>query len=295
MFRELEHDGVMFERHDAGVLFAYLRPDALRRGWQEFALLHELGQEMPRALHGDEMRALEPALSNGVIGGHLVADEVHVRPESLAAALAERVLALGTEVHAGVTVRGIERTSGGVTLGTTAGTVKGDRVLIAAGAWSAALCEMLGARIPVQAGKGYSVTVQAPPWRFARAVYLAEAHVACSPFAGALRFAGTMELAGIDERIDPRRLAAVCRSAEPYLRESMPWARGTTWAGLRPLTPDGLPVIGQLPGCDHAYVATGHAMLGMTLAPATATLIARLIVDGDRDPVLAPFDPERFS
>ena len=173
------------------------------------------------------------------------------------------------------------------------GPVKADRVLIAAGAWSAALAAAFGRRLPVQAGKGYSVTVPSPPWRFARAVYLADAHVACSTFDGAMRFAGTMELAGIDARLDSRRLDAVCASAEPYLRERMPWRAGAAWAGLRPLTPDGLPLIGRLSG--ELYVATGHAMLGMTLAPATAELIARLIVRGESAPELAPFDPARFA
>jgi D-amino-acid dehydrogenase len=292
--RSIEDDGVSFERHDAGVLFAYRRQEEMRRGGEGFALLHDNGAAMPRALSGDEARALEPALSNGVIGGYLIADESHVRPESLTAALAERAVALGAEVRSGVRVTGARRTSRGLVLETSDGDVQADRVLIAAGAWSASLGSSFGTRLPVQAGKGYSVTVESPPWSFRRAVYLADAHVACSPFAGAMRFAGTMELAGIDARLNRHRLDAVCRSAEPYLREEMPWGDGTAWAGLRPLTPDGLPLIGRLPVRGEVYVATGHAMLGMTLALATAELLARLIVRREAAPELAPFDPARF-
>lgn len=295
LLRALADDGISFERHDAGVLFAYRRESDMRQGARDFALLRECGLAMPGSLSGDEARALEPALSDQVIGGYLVAEDCHVRPESLTAALADRVAALGVEVRRGVRVLGGKPMDGGIALETSAGAMRADRVLIAAGAWSAALAAIFGGKLPVQGGKGYSVTVQSPPWRFRRAVYLAEAHVACSPFAGAMRFAGTMELAGMDSRIDQRRLDAVCRSAEPYLRETLPWRSGSSWAGLRPLTPDGLPLIGRLPGHDRVYVATGHAMLGMTLAPTTAELIARLIVDGENSPELAPFDPARFA
>jgi D-amino-acid dehydrogenase len=104
-----------------------------------------------------------------------------------------------------------------------------------------------------------------------------------------------MELSGIDARLDQRRVRAIRRAANRYLATPPQWSSGEAWAGLRPITPDGLPLIGRLPGRHDILVATGHAMLGITLAPVTGMLIARIAVD-DADPDIArPFDPSRFA
>src|SRR5207253_1246262 len=109
-----------------------------------------------------------------------------------------------------------------------------------------------------------------------RPTYLTEGHVACTPFEGALRLAGTMELSGLNHRLSAVRLDAISRAAATYLRD-WPGRVERPWAGLRPMTPDGLPAIGPVPGCSGAWVATGHAMLGVTLAPATGEAIAALV------------------
>ncbi len=178
---------------------------------------------------------------------------------------------------------------------TTGGEVPGDRFLIASGAWSASLARMAGFHLPVQCGKGYSVTVTEPAVRLRRPLYLGEAKLGVTPFRNALRIAGTMELAGISEALDPRRLEAIRASADQFL---VGWRQGKSeeeWAGMRPVTPDGLPAIGRAPGYDNLYVATGHAMLGVTLAPATGVAMAELIHSGNADVDLRPFDPNRFS
>jgi D-amino-acid dehydrogenase len=166
-----------------------------------------------------------------------------------------------------------------------------DAVVIAAGAWSAPLCRKLGYRLPLQAGKGYSFSVALPqPPR--RPLYLLEAKVAVTELAGRTRFAGMMELTGADTRLQPRRLGALEHHARRYFRD---WAAPqNAWAGLRPMVPDGLPVIGAIPGIDNAFLATGHAMLGITLGPVSALAVADLL-DGKDDPVLAPFTPARFG
>jgi D-amino-acid dehydrogenase len=104
-----------------------------------------------------------------------------------------------------------------------------------------------------------------------------------------------MELSGLDHTLDRQRLAGIRAAARRYLRGWRDGDHTSEWMGLRPLLPDGLPAIGRLPGLDNAYVATGHGMLGMTLAPATAAAIAELICLGHSDPDLAPFDPARFD
>jgi D-amino-acid dehydrogenase len=179
---------------------------------------------------------------------------------------------------------------------TRAGAVEADQFVLAAGAWSGRLAHQLGCRLPVEAGKGYSVTVARDDAPLGRPVDMIEARVACTPFDGALRLAGTMELSGLNLRLAPERLAAIRRAGEQYLAD---WRGGEehAWVGMRPLTPDGLPLIGLLPGADNLYVATGHAMLGVTLAPATGEALARHMLDDTRASVtqLAPFDPGRFQ
>lgn len=295
-YAALEAKGMRFEVHPGGVLFTYLAEAELVAARHEFTQLAAAGCSAPRELTRAEVLALEPALSPATVGGFLAEDEAHLRPESFEAALVRSARELGVEIRTGVTVTRARRPRGeSLRIETTAGAVRADRLVIAAGAWSGALCARLGRPLPVQGGKGYSITLPQPRWTFRRATYLADSHIACSPFDGAVRFAGTMELAGIDPRLDPRRVRAIQRAADNYLVDPPCWSDGEAWAGLRPITPDGLPLIGRLPGQRDVLVATGHGMLGITLAPVTGALIARIAVD-DADPNIArPFDPARFA
>ncbi|MEE8537910.1 MAG: FAD-binding oxidoreductase, partial [Acidobacteriota bacterium] len=111
---------------------------------------------------------------------------------------------------------------------------------------------------------------------------------------GALRIGGTLEFSGINTRLDPRRVAAIRREAERYLPGVFDSDAGEEWVGMRPVLPDGLSAIGLAPGLENVYVATGHQMLGITLAPATARAIAQLITEGTSATDLRPFDPGRF-
>ena len=124
-------------------------------------------------------------------------------------------------------------------------------------------------------------------------LYLLEAKLGCSPFDGALRLAGTLELAGVELSLDRRRLDAITKAATNYLREWKPAKSRLEWAGLRPLAPDGLPYIGRVPGSRGVYAATGHAMLGVTLGPATGEALVPLVLDDVVPPQLEPFRLDR--
>jgi D-amino-acid dehydrogenase len=152
---------------------------------------------------------------------------------------------------------------------------------------------LFGVSLPVQAGKGYSITVSGSGPTLTRPVYLGEARIGCSPFDGAVRFAGTMELSGINLDLDRRRVAGIRSGIRDYLAQPLGADAGTEWVGMRPLTPDGMPLLGKVPGFGNLFVATGHAMLGVTLAPVTGELMADVIA-GDGNPIAAPFDPGRF-
>jgi len=307
-FDALARDGVDFELHRDGVLCVFEHAAYMESSRRDFEALRDFGYAVPAALGGDALRAMEPALSSTVTAGFFTPEEYHVRPESLATGYAAALARMGVTLHTGVAVRGV-RTGGraaGRTVGravgrtvvlqTSDGDIEGDELLVAAGAWSGEVVAQLGARLPVQAGKGYSLTIPGEGNRVSRPVYFGESRIAVTPFDGALRLAGTMELSGINERLDARRMAAIRRGAARSFRDLLP-AGGTEWVGMRPLTPDGLPMLGRVPGQANVWVATGHAMLGVTLAPVTGEAMADLMT-GAASPesmtAMTAFDPGRY-
>jgi len=295
-FDGLSADGVQFEMHRSGLLFVFLREATMRHMLREVSASVRPGEEGPEALVGGELHQLEPALSREVAAGYLIRDERHVRPESLCAGLLARIKEMGVEVRSSVTVtEGVVEGDAVRAVRTTQGDVTADRFLIAAGARSGTVsASVAGVPMPIQAGKGYSITVTAPASPIVRPLYLEEARLGCSPFVGGYRFAGTMELSGVNDRLVPERVAAIRRAAQRYLTLPAGGTDGVEWVGMRPLTPDGVPAIGRLPGRRNAYIATGHGMLGVTGAITTAALIAELIERGRTDVDLSPFDPGRF-
>ena len=174
------------------------------------------------------------------------------------------------------------------------GLIDAGAVVVAAGAWTSALVRRLGVRLPMLAGRGYSFSIASPaPPR--SSLYLTEAKVGATPFGDRLRLAGTMELAQVAERFDNRRVEAISRAAVKYLQPCFDGPRSDEWSGLRPLTSDGLPVLGRLPTLRNAYVATGHGTLGVTLGPPSGHALAQEILDGQTPPMLLPFAVSRFA
>jgi D-amino-acid dehydrogenase len=296
LFDELEQEGTAFEMHRDGLVFVFRDPDTLPQVVEDLENMTPFGYELPNPLSPAELRELEPALSEEVAGGLYVPQERHVRPESLNQGLLHRVREMGVDVQTHTEVNGASRDNGRLTaVETRDGSIEADHFVIAAGAWTALLGKAFGYSVPVQAGKGYSITFEHPTVQVHHPLYLGEVKVGVTPFDGSLRIAGTMELSGINERLDRRRVEAIRRNAEQYLPGVSQSGAGEEWVGMRPLTPDGLPLIGRVPGADNSYMATGHAMLGMTLAPATAAVIGELIMSGGSSLDITPFDPARFG
>lgn len=169
-----------------------------------------------------------------------------------------------------------------------------DQVVLAAGAWTPGLGRMLGLKVPIQPAKGYSLTYQAPSAAPRTPLLLGEDWVAVTPMGGRLRFAGTLELAGLESSLNANRIQAVADAPARYLNLPPALRLIETWSGLRPATPDGLPIIGRPEGVANMVIAAGHAMLGMTLGPATGRLVADLAAE--RQPLVEPqpFRLERF-
>ncbi len=292
-FRDLVESGVDCTLRTQGIHFVGTTRAAVEKELTLLSGLREHGYDVPARIDdGDTTRSADAALSDDVVAGFQLDGDQHLDPRQLLAGLESWLAAREVAVHRDRRVIGFNRRGAAVTsVQTSRSSEAVDAIVIAAGAWSAPLCRKLGYRLPLQAGKGYSFSV-ALPRQPRRPLYLLEAKVAVTEMAGRTRFAGMMELTGADTRLQPRRLAALEHHARRYLRD---WATPqNAWAGLRPMVPDGLPVIGAIPGTDNAFLATGHAMLGITLAPVTAKAVADLL-DGREDPLLEPFTPARFG
>jgi len=288
--------GVEFEMHDTGLVFACLSTTAAKKDARAYELLREAGFTGDVALlDAAEIHELEPGLSDAVEAGVYSRLERHARPESLVTGLAAHLRVRGFEVRENSAVRSISRSPGGWVVALGDEVVLADKVVVAAGVWSGELLRPLGVRLDFLSGKGYGLTFDGPPAIVRRPMYLSEAKVALSPFTGALRLGGTLELMAPDTTLAARRIGAIRAAAKRYLRG---WADGeptTVRTGQRPLLADSLPVIGGFDGLDGLYVAAGHGMVGITMAAPTGSALAPLVVDGTSLAELAPFNPGRFG
>lgn len=174
---------------------------------------------------------------------------------------------------------------------------KGSEFIITAGIWSSALSKTIKKRIPMQAGKGYSITLKNPKKLPQHCGILAEEKVTMTPMFEMLRFGGTMEIVGTDKHINPKKITGLKKSVCRYLPEfEMADLNGhDIWVGLRPISPDGMPYVGQFNGIKNLYVSTGHAMMGMSLAPSSGKLIAELITSGKSGLEHPLMNPDRFG
>ena len=296
LFDSLRQAGVGFEMHSTGLLIATLSKEALEEVVEEHYEVEKAGYEgETELLDHDAVRHLEPALSDRVAGGLHLKTERYVRPESFTAGLVDYLNASGVGILENNEVRALARNGRhGWRIHTSRDELEADGVIVAAGVWSARLLAKLGMRLPLEAARGCSVTASDSGIPPNHALKFAEASVTCSPFENGVRVTGTLDLTGKESTLDRRRLETVIRSAKPYLHDWEPNKPDLEWAGLRPMTPDSLALIGAVPGLDRLYVATGHGQLGVTLAPATAAKITPLVLEDILAPELEPFRVDRF-
>lgn len=296
-YDRLAAEGVPFEMHSAGLLFVGRTLDGVKSEAQilkDAQALGYLGEivEMTKS----EAMAHEPVLSDALAGAVLAVDERHVRPETVTDGLVKHLSDGRADLREGVSARAIHRDGDGwrVEHDGPGGPLRAARVVVATGWQADELLTPHGVKVPLEGGKGYSITAPNPGIKPKGAMYLLEDRVAVTPFDGALRFAGTMELGTSNPGINKGRVAAIKAATRRSLR---PWddAGAIEWAGFRPMLPDGLPAIGPVPGLDGLHIATGHAMLGVTLGPTTAEALAPAVLSGRATTELAPFSLARFG
>ena len=245
-------------------------------------------------LDRDQLTGLEPALAAGLRGGVHARDEIHVRPEQLWSALRDAVSEAGATLAPVSATAVVPAVGGRWTVTTPEGAYAADKVVVAAGYWSKALLATLGVRVPLQSAAGFSITAtgSTPP---ALPLKLLEADVAVTPFDGGVRLAGRFALGSVPTAVPGRQVRRVVAAASPYLRSWRPETVSVEQVGLRPVTPDSLPLIGEVPGSPGVLAATGHGMLGLTLAPGTAAEIAHQVAHGTPTEAGRAFAVGRFS
>jgi D-amino-acid dehydrogenase len=288
-----EH-GERWRFHHDGVLQVYETPEGLRAAAQEAEQARALGARADE-LTAEDARRLFPSLCCELAGAFFFPDDGHLDPRLFTTGVATLAMEAGASVITGAEVISLEPAPEGVRAVTTRGDLVAGQVVLAAGAWTPLLTRGLGLRLPVEPAKGYSVDVERPDGFPELPLYLGDAHVVLTPLGDSLRLGSTLELSGWDMRVRPRRVA--------YLREGAHRAIGLPpdgpvrqrWRGPRPVTPDGLPVIGRVPGRDRVILATGHCMLGLSLGPVTGRLVAELAAGKAPSVDLAPLSPARWS
>lgn len=294
LYGQLAAQGLEFGWQRAGSMSTFLDPQEYRGFLDEVELLRQEGVAAEE-MDAPSAREWEPLLRAGLAGAVYFPEDGHLDPAALVAALAQRAVQLGAKVQSGTEVR-LRADGRKVTVETPTWRAQPQLLVVAAGVWSALLLRGVGVRLPVVPAKGYSITVdgQAGP---CCPLMLTEARVAVTPLRGPdgsprVRLAGTLELGVWDSQPRSRRVDAIRKAVGRYLQ--LDPQGGEVWAGLRPCTPDGLPVVGRPRALDNLLVATGHGTLGISLAPATAELVAQLARGEDPEEVRL-LRPDRFG
>jgi D-amino-acid dehydrogenase len=291
----MKADGVEFELHRQGMIYATRDPKDAHIALERLQPMRRHGYKIPDELIlGSDLHALEPALADEIRAGFLVEEFWHLRPESFVQGLQRVLRAEGVAFLEGTTVTGFSLENGQVrAVRTSSGEIEGAAFLLSAGAVTGQLSAKLGVHLPLQAGKGYSFHIK-PNVPLRHAIDLPDIHVGCSPFGEEVRISGTMEFSGFNTRLDRARINTVVRGARASLRDWIDPQIDSVWAGMRPVTSDGLPVLDRASSLGNLFIATGHAMQGVHLSAVTGEHMAELMVTGNRPPVLEPFRIDRF-
>ena len=281
-----------FERR--GTLYAYRDAAAFASsGWLPRALA-EVGIDI-EALDGAQVEAREPALKPGVAGGYFNPGDAQLRPDRYVAELARAVRGRGGELQEQTRIESIERQGNRIArIRTTHGDYSARDVVCALGAWSPMVGRQLGLRLPIQPGKGYSITYSRPRNCPRVPLVLKEASVCVTAWNSGYRLGSTMEFAGYDSSLNRKRLDALRRAAAAYLHNPEGPEVREEWYGWRPMTPDDLPIIGSVPGIDNLCLATGHGMLGVTMSALTGVLVSELLGKRETSIDTTPFSVRRF-
>lgn len=250
------------------------------------------------ALSPEETARLDPTIRMDIAGAVYFPMDCHLTPHKFTAWLTERLRGEGVEFRWSTELTGWRLTGNHVeAVQTSCGDITADEFVLAAGSWSARLAALLRIELLLEAGRGYSITLPHPPQLPTICSLLPEARVAVTPMGSSLRFAGTMEIIGLEASVAPLRIRSMIRAIPAHFPEFRPadFADQPVWSGLRPCSPDGLPYIGRFARYPNLIAATGHAMMGLSLAPITGRLVSQLLSDEPPEIDIEALRPERFG
>jgi D-amino-acid dehydrogenase len=295
LHEQLAGDGLDTGLQRRGSLNVYANESSLAEARREAA------EAEPFGIHSEVLEGLAavqelaPPVRGPLAGAVYYPGDAHCDPLRYVRAVGEAADAAGAKIRTRVELLGLRRRNGRVdTATTTEGDVKVGEVILAAGAWTPRLLRDVGAAIPVEGGKGYHVDLEPATGDVTLPVWFQESRVIATPLAGRLRLAGTLELAGLDLSVDQRRVDAVVRAGRTGLNGLDGRRTLEVWRGLRPCSPDGLPIVGRPDELENVVLATGHGMMGLTLAPVTAQLVGEVVAGAQPSHDLAPISPNRF-
>jgi len=242
-----------------------------------------------------QLTELEPAIKPGFGGAWHYESDCHIRPDKLMNALKSKLIQNGSSIVENFEVDSFIKENGtAVAIGNGTDTIKADHFVVASGAMTPFLNKHLGLRIPIEPGKGYSITMPRPTRMPKIPIIFEDSHVAITPMKSGYRIGSTMEFVGYDTSINLKRLKLLTAAAEKYLHEPHAEPVEEEWFGWRPMTYDGRPIIDRCPIMNNVWMATGHSMLGLSMATGTGKLVSEMISGEETHIDATPFSVSRF-
>ena len=285
-----------FGYHERGLMMLYQTAEIEKEEIETTHLANKIGVEA-HVLSLSEIQKLEPDVQVKARGGVYFPGDAHVTPQVLMTQLKLHLQEKGVDFqHAEINRFEIANQSINKIIDTEDRDWSCDELILATGAWSGDMGKHLSLNLPMQAGKGYSFTLQDVEKNTRIPSIFLEARVAVTPMGNTLRFGGTMEIAGNDLAVNMNRVKGIVDSIPNYYPEmkiDMP-QKETVWSGLRPCSPDGLPYIGRSKKIKNLIVASGHSMMGLSLGPATGKLVSEIVASNATSINCRAFNPDRY-
>ena len=251
-----------------------------------------------KTLNAPETYALDPNVTMNIAGSVYYPKDCHLDPSQLLSSLKAKIIALGGKIQHDCLVTGWKtKNQSIIALETKHGEIEADEFVLSGGVWSEGLVKMLKLQLPLQPGKGYSLTLPNPIELPNVCSILCEAKVAVTPIGSGLRFGGTMQIGELNQSIDPRRVNGILKSIPCYMpRFRVQHFEGIQpWCGLRPVSPDGLPYIGRTNAWKNLTIAAGHAMMGISLGPITGELVNHVLHGRSTKINIERLSPDRYG
>ncbi|MBP6218423.1 MAG: FAD-dependent oxidoreductase [Oligoflexales bacterium] len=293
--------GIDFEIQKRGINLLFYSEKGRKKCEHELEIAHKIGMDA-EMLNQQELQNRDPDIEFQAEGGLHFPGDMHLSPELFVNNLHRHLKQQGVQFFTHTRVQSFEHNLNGPKQNlskviTTKGVFEAKNFILAGGAWSAEILKPLKIKMLLQAGKGYSITVENPEIKPNSPYIFLEKRVAITPFSKSLRFAGTMEFSGINHHIREERVEAISDALPFYFRNipKLQTKKHLVWCGLRPVTPDGMPYLGRLKQIPNLIVATGHAMLGISFSALTGTVVRDLVAEFKSPYDLTLLNPNRFD